>query len=172
MGRQNRSVGLRLLSNLSRSVAMKRHHVRLGILATVCSTIWLAQGAVAETVVIGELTKFVDAADPHQTRRGSGYKVGQRLLDDPKFDIADCVTLVVYTKGKFLGLHGPYQGLLSAYHDSGVQCDGALRETPLERVAVFDNYFNDVCQKQSVCDPTCKAVFQHVTNKAAAKLKC
>jgi hypothetical protein len=104
-----------------------------------------------------------------------GYKVGQKLNDDATLNIPSCATLVLRSGNKFLTLHGQYEGKLSEYpHGPVIFCSEPSRplRAPGERESVYDQYFHTICEKQTACDATCKAVFELLTHKEGVKINC
>ena len=133
---------------------MKPQYFWLGVLVVVAwCWIWAPRVAVAQTIVIG----------PSSTL----YKIGDQLSNDPMLDIFFCFTLTLRIGDKFQEFAGPYKGPLSKYKKPKVFC-----MTTGERAHVYDDFFRQVCDKLSVCDATCTAVFAKLQDKQNMRLKC
>jgi hypothetical protein len=123
------------------------------ILAACCLTVGVPRTAAAQVVLIGP---------------GFGsYTAGQQLPDDPTLDIPPCITITLRIGNKFQQFSGRYQGPLSAYKDPKMSCF-----VMGERVNVYVQYFQQICEKQNQCDATCTAVFGQLPDKTSMKLQC
>jgi hypothetical protein len=134
---------------------MGRQKSWLGILllAACCMTVGMPRTAAAQVVLIGP---------------GFGsYTAGQQLPDDPTLDIPPCITITLRIGNKFQQFSGRYQGPLSAYKDPKMSCF-----VMGERVNVYVQYFQQICEKQNQCDATCTAVFGQLPDKTSMKLQC
>lgn len=46
------------------------------------------------------------------------------------------------------------------------------RQTAQERQNLYERYFREICQKQQLCDDTCKQVYRSLDNKSQFAWKC